>query len=139
MKKEITILSISLLLVLLFAYAGAVKLADFQTFSVQLSKSPLISDYSRSIAWLLPVLELIIAALLITDRMRMFALYSSFFLMLTFTIYLIYLLNYSYYIPCSCGGILGDLSWNAHIIFNLFFVTISAAGVLMINKKTSPS
>jgi hypothetical protein len=58
-------------------------------------------------------------------------LYASFFLMSLFTAYLMIMLNVSYYVPCSCGGVLEKLSWNQHIVFNVFFIVISAAGAIL--------
>ena len=130
--------TILLLLIFLFAYAGSVKILDYSTFSIQLSKSPLIYNFAKTIALVLPVGEIIIAILLITERFRSRALYLSYFLMLTFTLYLIYILNFSYYIPCSCGGILGQLPWTLHIVFNLFFVVITLIGIFLNKKKPTP-
>ena len=126
------------LLILLFAYAGSVKLFDYTTFSIQLSKSPLIFDRADQIALVLPISEIIIAFMLLTDKYRLQGLYLSFFTMLTFTLYLLYMVNFSYYIPCSCGGILGRMSWNVHIVFNIFFVAISAIGVIIYKTETIP-
>jgi hypothetical protein len=81
----------------------------------------------ESVAFGIPASEIMISLGLCFRQTRRAALYASYFLMLFFTLYLFFLLNYSTYIPCSCGGILGKMSWNTHIGFNLFFVI--AAGV----------
>src|SRR5690606_8338155 len=99
------------LFVLLFVYAAVSKLLDFETFRVQLAQSPLLSAYAGIIAWLVPGVEILIALLLIIPRFRVVALYSSFLLMVMFTAYIYIILNYSDFVPCSCGGVLEKLSW----------------------------
>lgn len=138
MIRKYFILITVLLLIFLFIYASITKIFDFYTFKFQLGKSPLIP---QGITWLtalvIPVGELAIVALLIFDKRRLLGLYLSFFLMTLFTVYLFYILKYSYYIPCSCGGILGQLSWEAHIYFNIFFIVTSGVSVLLYNKHIS--
>ncbi len=133
--KKIT-LTIIVLFILLFVYAATNKFFDFYTFSFQIGKSPLIpQSLTKFTAFMIPLGELLIVALLITERFRLLGLYLSFFLMLLFTIYLFYITRYSYYIPCSCGGILGKMDWDTHIYFNLFFVLIAVVAIYMHNQK----
>jgi hypothetical protein len=77
----------------------------------------------------------VISLLLVIKRTRLIGLYASFFLMSLFTAYLIIMLNVSYYIPCSCGGVLENLSWNQHVVFNVFFIAISAVGAIIQHKN----
>lgn len=119
------------LLIMLFIYASINKLADYKLFTVQLSKSPFITSFSNIVAWSVPAIEILIVLLLVIKRTRLIGLYASFFLMSLFTAYLIIMLNFSYYIPCSCGGVLEKLSWNQHILFNTFFLLISGTGVML--------
>jgi hypothetical protein len=77
----------------------------------------------------------LISLMLVIKRTRLFGLYASFFLMSLFTAYLTIMLNFSYYIPCSCGGVLEYLSWDQHILFNAFFIVIAGAGVLLITTR----
>jgi hypothetical protein len=37
--------------------------------------------------------------------------------------------------PCSCGGILGHLSWVPHLFFNLFFLIVTIIGIGITNKE----
>jgi hypothetical protein len=133
--KEKTIVEIICsLLILLFIYSSLSKLSDYELFTVQLSKSPFITSISNFVAWSIPTTEIVIALLLVIQRTRLIGLYASFFLMSLFTAYLIVMLNVSYYIPCSCGGVLENLSWNQHVIFNTFFIAISAVGAIIQHK-----
>ena len=129
MKKEATIKIICLLLVFLFAYAAVSKLIDYNTFRVQLSQSPYITRFAHVIAWALPVIELIVAVSFAFPSLRLIAFYASLFLLSLFTAYLLAMLNFSYYIPCSCGGILSSLSWKQHIVFNIAFILLSLTGI----------
>jgi uncharacterized membrane protein YphA (DoxX/SURF4 family) len=63
------------------------------------------------------------------------ALYASFGLMVIFSAYIITILNFSEYVPCSCGGILENMSWRQHFWFNAGFVALGALGVLIYPDK----
>ncbi|ACU62985.1 MauE/DoxX family redox-associated membrane protein [Chitinophaga pinensis] len=128
---------LSALLVFLFIYTGMSKLLDYHTFRRQLGQSPFITLYAPVIVWALPLGEIIIAGLLLYTRTRLMGFYLSFFLLSLFTFYLVAMLRLSYFIPCSCGGVLQHLSWNAHIVFNIVFVILSTIGVLLHAKQQS--
>ena len=129
-KREILLQSISCLLVLLFVYAAGSKLMDYTKFRVEIGKSPLLTAFAPIVAWTIPLIEIGIALLLSYSRTRLAGLYASFTLMTLFTAYIFYILRFSPYVPCSCGGVLQKLNWNTHFYFNLFFVVIAALGVL---------
>lgn len=125
------------LYILLWMYAAVSKLLDFEVFSVQLTKSPVLGDNAALLAVLVPGVEIILAVLLTVPVFRLMGLIGSFLLMSAFTIYLFVITRHSSYVPCSCGGILEGLSWDSHIIFNLFFIGLSVWGIRMtlINKE----
>ena len=129
MKKETAIKIICALLVFLFAYASVSKLLDYSTFYVQLSQSPYITRFANIISWALPVAELIVAASFAFSHLRLYAFYAALFLLSLFTAYLVAMLSFSYYIPCSCGGLLAALSWKEHIVFNIVFIVLSLTGI----------
>lgn len=130
-KREILVQTISCLLVLLFVYAAGSKLMDYTKFRVEIGKSPLLTAFAAPVAIAVPVIELIIALLLSFTRTRLLGLYASFTLMVLFTAYIFYILRFSPYVPCSCGGVLQKLNWTTHLWFNLFFVLLAALGVLI--------
>jgi hypothetical protein len=136
MPRKPLIEIICALLIFLFIYTGVSKLLDHQTFRRQLSQSPFITSYASLLAWALPIGEIIIAGMLSFNRSRLPGLYGSFFLLCLFTFYLIAMLQLSYYIPCSCGGVLQALSWQAHIMLNIVFILLATAGTLL-QPKTS--
>jgi uncharacterized membrane protein YphA (DoxX/SURF4 family) len=131
MKRKIAIEAISIILVILFVYAALSKILDFETFRVQLGKSPLLALMAGLIAYVVPTAELLISLLLVFSRTRLIGLYSSLMLLFLFTAYLIAILNFSYYVPCSCGGILQGMSWRTHIFFNLGFIVLSIIGIVL--------
>ena len=118
------------LIMLLFAYAGIIKLLDFKVFSQQLGLSPLIPGrYAGWVAILLPLGELLICWWLCRESRRIRGLYAALYLLSFFTVYLLVLLGNSF-VPCSCGGLLGNMSWTVHIIFNICFCGIAIGGIL---------
>ncbi|GAA3911989.1 hypothetical protein GO495_25670 [Chitinophaga oryziterrae] len=131
MPRKLLIDIICALLIFLFIYTGISKLLDYHTFRRQLGQSPFITFYAPLLAWALPLGEIIIAGMLSFNRSRLTGLYLSFFLLCLFTFYLAAMLQLSYYIPCSCGGVLQALSWQAHIILNVVFILLTAAGTLL--------
>ncbi|TPG31323.1 MauE/DoxX family redox-associated membrane protein [Flavobacterium pectinovorum] len=123
---------ISFLYVMLFVYAAVSKLLDFENFQVQLGQSPLVSSFAGIVSWAVPVIELLIAGLMIFSSTRFLALWAAFSLMIMFTAYIIIILNYSPFVPCSCGGILEKMGWKEHLIFNIVFMILAAAGILIL-------
>jgi len=122
---------ISATFIFLFIYAAASKLKDFEKFRVQLSKSPIVNPFVDLIATVIPALEIVIALLLIVKATRYFAIHAAFTLMVIFTAYIIAILKFSSYIPCSCGGILQNMSWTQHLYFNLAFIALGAIAILI--------
>jgi len=139
MSRKLLIEVLSALLVFLFIYTSISKLLDYHTFRQQLGQSPFITLYAPVIVWALPLGEIIIAGLLLYPRTRLTGFYLSFFILSLFTFYLIAMLRLSYFIPCSCGGVLQHLSWNTHIVFNTAFIILSTIGVLLQVKQTAKS
>lgn len=129
--RKLTINISSLLFIVLFVYAAVSKLLDFETFTVQLAQSPLLSAYAGIIAWLVPGLEIAISILLLFQRFRTHALYFAFTLMVMFTAYIYIILNFSDFVPCSCGGVLEKLNWTQHLIFNLAFILLAGTAIFL--------
>jgi len=129
MKKSAIAEIIAALLVFLFLYAAVSKLLDLDKFVYQLGQSPFITNISRFVAWAIPSAEILVSIALIIRRTRLAGLYLSLFLMLLFTGYIYMMLQYSSYLPCSCGGILSAMSWKQHFVFNLAVTALSLLGI----------
>ncbi|THU39207.1 hypothetical protein FAM09_11880 [Niastella caeni] len=130
-NKRFGVELICFLLLLLFSYAAVSKLIEYNSFVGQLRKSPYLEQYASIVAWLVPVVECIIVLLLLFKKTRLTGLFASFGLMLMFTAYIYTMLNFSFYIPCSCGGILALMSWTQHFWFNVIFTVLALTGVLL--------
>lgn len=130
-QKEAFVYTVSLLLVLLFVYAAVNKLLDFEHFKIEIGQSPLLSAFTDQVAIAVPLSELLFSLLLLTPRTRLAGLYLSFSLMVMFTTYILIILNWSSFIPCSCGGILSELGWTEHLIFNMVFIILALAGIII--------
>lgn len=135
--QKLSLEFICLLYVLLFVYAAISKLLDFENFQVQLGQSPLLSAFAGSIAWIVPLLELLISLLIVSKKWRIIGLFAAFSLMVMFTAYIFIILNYSSFVPCSCGGILERMGWKEHLFFNIVFIMLAAAGILILARDVS--
>jgi uncharacterized membrane protein YphA (DoxX/SURF4 family) len=133
-SKKIIVEVICLLYILLFVYAAVSKLLDYHDFSIKLGQSPLLSAFAGYVAVGVPLLELIIALLLCFPSRRFIGLFASFCLMVAFIAYIFIILNFSSYVPCSCGGILQDLGWTEHLFFNVVFVVLAVIGLLFTDR-----
>jgi hypothetical protein len=138
MKKTTIIEAISYLLILLFGYAAISKLVDYENFTIQLSKSPYISFFAPLLAWGLPVVELLVAAVMIFPKSKRTGLYGSLFLMTLFTAYIFSMLHFSYYIPCACGGIFAKLDWVAHLFVNIGIMILNLVALALYPTQGTP-
>jgi uncharacterized membrane protein YphA (DoxX/SURF4 family) len=125
------ITAISYSYVLLFVYAATSKLLEYDKFVVQIGQSVMLSAYADLLAWLVPAIELLLAVMLVFERLRFKGLLASFGLMAAFTAYIYIILNYTEKIPCSCGGLLQKLGWAEHMVFNIVFVVLAIIGIVL--------
>jgi hypothetical protein len=140
MSRKWLLEAIVLLLFILFVYAATSKLIDFKRFSFQMDSQPFDDRFTPWLVFGVPLTEFVIAAMLIFKRTLLAGLWASLILMLLFTGYIILIkLNYFGKIPCSCGGVISQLSWTQHLFFNLFFVLISIAGIVLRRKQLQAS
>lgn len=125
---------ICFLYILLFVYAAVSKLLDFENFQVQLGQSPLLSPFANFVSIAVIFIELIIAVLLCIPQLRYIALWGAVALMSMFTTYIVIILNFSSFVPCSCGGILEKLGWTEHLIFNAVFILFGITAILLVAR-----
>jgi|ERR1044072_5565372 uncharacterized membrane protein YphA (DoxX/SURF4 family) len=126
---------IALLFVVLFLYTGISKLMEYSSFKEQIATSPILAPIAPIVAWALPLAEFAVAIALFIPAWRLRGLYASFALMLLFTGYIIAILSFSEELPCSCGGVLEEMSWDQHLIFNITFTLLSIAGAILEKKR----
>lgn len=133
--KAVIIDTVCWLYILLFIYAAVSKLLDFENFRIQIGQSPMLSSFAGIISWIVPSGELVIAGLLATPRTRRAGLLGAYTLMAMFTAYIFIMLNYSAFVPCSCGGVLEKMTWDQHLLFNIAFLVLAIVAVLALPTK----
>ena len=136
LRYTIVIEACCFLLILLLAYTGFSKLSDHTRFHSVMVTMPYLKHAEPLLSWSLPVVELVIALLLCTNRFKLQALAASLVLLGAFTIYLIVMKISGMHLPCSCGGVIQYLSWTQHIFFNLFFILMAMIGIIYKIKAT---
>ncbi|MGK6342544.1 MauE/DoxX family redox-associated membrane protein [Chryseobacterium sp. DT-3] len=136
-KKRILTEVVVVLLVILFLYTAVSKFVDFKGFTYDLNNQPFPNDLTPILRWLIPITEISIVLTLLFERTRLIGLYASCILMGLFTVYTALVLFKVFdYVPCSCGGVIKNLTWPQHLFFNLFFVIISFLAIRA-NRKNA--
>ncbi len=115
------------LYVLLFLYTAIMKFRDIPFFIGSMSHTPLLRPFAGILAGMIPTMEIAIAILLIIPRTRHYGLLTGTGLMAIFTLYVTFILTTMKELPCSCGGVIQQLKWKEHLIFNSGFLL---AGIL---------
>lgn len=128
---------ITLLFILLFFYAGLSQLIDGNKFYDNVNNSPILGGSTiASIAeWMVPMSELMVAFLLTWRKTRLKGMFAVLGLLFIFTGYIIGILFYSPYIPCSCGGVIALLSWKQHLLFNTLCIGLAALNIALLKRK----
>lgn len=118
-------------LALVFFYAAASKLLEYDKFVVTMGQSAMLSPYANILAWLVPMIETCLTVLLVFEWLRLAGLYGSLALMTMFTTYIYIIQRYAETIPCSCGGLLEKMDWEAHFVVNIFLVILNIIGIAL--------
>jgi putative oxidoreductase len=127
---------IGLILIILFVYAAVSKLIVFTSSRVEMMRQPVPRWSVDLLVYMIPTLELLISGLLLFRNFRTVGLIGAFLLLLIFTSYVALAMSGVFgMIPCSCGGIIGKLSWPHHFFFNLIFLSISLYGIVLDQKE----
>lgn len=135
--KEIQVSEIlSGIMVILFVYTVISKLSDVEFFKYQLYNQVFSIKVAKALFILLPLSETVTTALLCFNKLRLYGLLCAILLMLAFTIYtaLIALGKFDR-VPCVCGGVIANMSWPIHLMFNIVFLTIAVIGLLYYLKE----
>jgi len=123
--------------VFLYIYAAASKLIEYPQFYNDLLNSPIFGNEQVAlfIFWFVPIMELFIAGLLVSSKYRDLGLYMASGLIFLFTVYIIWVMEFSKNIPCSCGGIINNFTWQEHLIFNSCFLFLGFVGIYLQFRK----
>ncbi|WP_312905338.1 MauE/DoxX family redox-associated membrane protein [Sphingobacterium multivorum] len=118
-------------MILFWVYVGMDKLWQLGAFKIALEQQPLISYLAPVIYWLPPLIEIGVGVFLAIPSARLSALgwKVSAILIFVFSIYIgLGILNVYDKKPCMCTSFLSNISWTAHLIFNLIILGLSITG-----------
>lgn len=124
-----------LMLTFLFAYTSINKLLNLNVFKQTMMTAHIPEVIAEIIAMVIPISEAILVVLLILNQTKRLALIISLFLLLVFTVYIIYMKLWLPKLPCSCGGIIQKLTWNQHLLLNIIIIALLYYVILTDNKK----
>lgn len=123
---------IALVLALLFAYTSISKLYDWAGTRNAMYNQVFPEWMATLLLYWLPVLELGLAIMLLMPKTRLFALWASLICLISFTVYIgLVLTDVFGRIPCSCGGVISSMGWEAHFLLNLGLVVLTVIGILV--------
>lgn len=130
MRKKWVTTVVSACIIAILLYTGRDKLMNFPLTKLQMSESPwsLISKNNYFFAWAVPLVELVVCIMLIWLPFRKWGFIISLCLFASFSIYILTLMAFAQHLPCSCGGIISELSWSQHLVVNLVFGVLSYWG-----------
>lgn len=135
-QREILIILISVIFVMLFVFVSVDKWKHFSTFQKNMHNQPINGSLASFLVNTLPATEFITAILFFFSRTRRFALWLSTILMAVFTGYVaLVIANQLEYIPCSCAGILQNLSWKSHLLLNIGLLLAGILGLVLYYRK----
>lgn len=131
--KERIITAICWLCMALFLYTAYAKIVDHDRFLHGLTRVHLITGFAVFISFAVPIVEIIVALLLLIPQTAKIGLYSFIAVMSSFTLYILSAMIWEQNLPCHCGGAIEKLSWSQHIWFNLAFIALAILA-LRLNK-----
>ena len=115
--------------ILLWVYAATAKLLEFDQFKIQMNQVDFLKPMVGILVWTIPLVEYSLAVLLLFSKTRRLGMLCSTVLISAFTIYITGMISFSPQLPCSCGGIINDLTWQQHLLFNIGFTALAITGV----------
>lgn len=126
--KEAFITLTVMLTILLFMYTAVSKLLQQSVFVFQMRRAPLplMQTLAPIIGWAVPIIELVLVVLLYVNRTRFLGIVCSLVLMVSFEVYIIGMkiieMQTGVDLPCTCGGIVSNMGWTTHLLFNAVFI-----------------
>lgn len=119
--------------IILWFYVGITKLIDYRSMILQMEMNPfpIFSNNAKLIGWGVPIVEVLVATILVVPRLRLVGLWSSFVLMVVFTGYVIFLMIKMPTLPCTCGGIISTLTWTQHLVLNIMLVAMAFLAIFV--------
>ncbi|TCD05860.1 hypothetical protein EZ449_15460 [Pedobacter frigidisoli] len=125
---------INIILASLFAYTAYEKIMDHERFMNGIAKVEIIGGFALFISWTIPIVEFLIAVLILIPETARIGLWSFLGMMLVFSVYIVIALMWASKLPCHCGGVIESLSWTEHLWFNMGFILLSLIAIRLENN-----
>jgi hypothetical protein len=135
--KQLIVDIVAAIFIGLFTYTAVMKWRHLHRFIRSLQQVPIMHETAPVLAGFIPAVELGIAMLLFFPGTRTIGLLLATVLMLVFTGYVLFILTTMGQLPCSCGGIIEQMTWKQHLVFNAALVAMGAAGWYQQNRTKS--
>lgn len=132
--KKAYIEIISALFILLFLYTAIMKLKNIPSFIIAMRQVPLLHAWANLLAGFIPGVEIATVILLLIPATKYIGLVIATGFMAILTAYVFYILLTMSKLPCSCGGVIQQMTWRQHLIFNLVLTGLGMLGIYR-NKK----
>lgn len=131
--KTLYINSITAALAVLFCYAAMSKLLNYEQAEQEMLNQVFPHSIALVLTWLVPSVELIVCLLLLLKNTQYIALWAAALLLLAFSIYIAVVMTGVFgRVPCSCGGILKNMSYATHLLFNILFMLAACSGIVWV-------
>ncbi|RZJ76199.1 MAG: hypothetical protein EOO45_03155 [Flavobacterium sp.] len=131
--QQLILLLLNIILASLFAYTAYEKIIDHERFMNGISKVAIIGKFAFLISWSVPIVEGLIAVLILIPDTTKIGLWSFFGMMVIFSVYILIALIWASNLPCQCGGVIETLTWAEHLWFNLGFIFLSLIAICLEN------
>ncbi|MDI1323181.1 MAG: DoxX-like family protein [Algoriphagus sp.] len=119
-------------LIFLWTYTGLDKLIGFDQSRKAFHNQTLSSELAEILTYTVPVVELLLALLLLFSVTRWWGYLGSILVLSVFTTYVGLIWAGAFpRVPCNCAGILENLGWAEHFVLNLVFVGIAVFGMYL--------
>lgn len=123
---------LSSVLILVFGYTGLEKFLRFEQSRNAFRNQTFPVELAELLSYAVPVIELLIATLLLFSVTRWWGYLGSVLLLTVFITYvgLIWVGAFPR-VPCNCAGIIESLGWGEHFVLNLGLIGVSVVGLRM--------
>lgn len=122
---------ITAVLATLFCYAAASKLLNYEQSEQEMLNQVFPNSIALMLTWLVPSVELIVSLLLLMKTTQYIGLWAAALLLLAFSMYIAVVMTGVFgRVPCSCGGILKNMSYGTHLLFNILFMLAACSGIV---------
>lgn len=113
-------------LIFVLIYTASAKLLNFPQYVNSMRSQPLPTLLRLPLTYLIPVLEVLLAYLIMVKVLRRIGLLATSILLLSFTVYVAYIKISGYdATTCPCGGLFSSLNWNQHLLVNSALTALS--------------